>query len=277
MTKNDDYLKIKRNFRDSVFHAIISKPKYLKRIYLSLHPEDETIRVNELKLIKSETVFIGGTIHDCCFTVRDEKVIFIEVQSTLCKLLRERMLIYYAEVLDNINKDFLEKQYSVGGTRMLETEFWVVHVGDNPEAAPEFYKTKFDENKLYVPLKVKTEYNTVGFLHDYCLLSALFRVNHENKGQSQRDIVASTLKECLEQGVMTEFLNEHYKEVAKIMLKSNEFYFKKYVEGLTKEARAEGKANADAANLKKLEKLLKEKGFSASETNNFIRDYNAIQ
>lgn len=281
----EECLKIRRNIRDSVFQAIITRPGYLRKIYLSLYPEDNNITEEELKLIKTEPVFIGGAIHDCCFTVRDEKVIFIEVQSTLCKLLPERMLRYYANTITRINREFEEKQYSIAGTRILEPEFWVVHVGENPEAVPKYYKRDPGEGKLYIPLRVKTEYNTVGLLNEYCLFSSIYRKRMQNDRDSRREIIARTLEECLERGIMTEFLREHYDEVTEIMSKTNEYHFMKYLEGERKDARAEGEARGEArgkdkerkASLLKLEKLLKQKGYSPSETKNFLREYTSLQ
>ncbi len=241
-----DYLKIRRNIRDSVFQSIITKPKYLREIYLSLYPEDKDIKEEDLKIIKTAPVFIGGAIHDCCFTVRDEKVIFIEVQSTLCRLLPERMLRYYTESITSINTGFEREQYSINGTRMLEPEFWVVHVGDNPSVVPEFYKKEPVEGKLYIPLRVKTEYNTDGLLYEYCLFSSIYRGNQKDEKMSKKEVVSHTLKRCIEEGIMKEFLMEHQGEVAEIMSETNEYYFQKYVEGRIEEASALGEARGEA-------------------------------
>ena len=293
----EECLKIRRNIRDSVFQSIITRPGELRKIYLSLYPEDTDVKEEDLTLIRTEPVFIGGAIHDCCFRVRDEKAIFIEVQSTLCKLLPERMLCYYAETITRICTEFEEKQYSVAGTRIPEPEFFVVHVGDNPESVPEYYEKKPEAGKLYIPLRVKTEYNAIGLLKEYCLFSALYRAKQKEKGKNRREKVAETLKECLEKGIMTEFIGEHYKEVARIMSETNEYYFMKYVDGLTKDAQAEGEARGEArgrvkghaegriegeakerkASLLKLEKLLRQKGYSPAEAKSFLREYSALK
>lgn len=62
-------LKIRRNIRDSVFHAMIKEKRFLRDVYLSLHPEDVSVKEEDLSIIESENIFIGGTIHDCCFSV----------------------------------------------------------------------------------------------------------------------------------------------------------------------------------------------------------------
>ncbi len=81
MKKNDD--EIRRNIRHSIFQDIIGKQKNLRRIYLSIHVEDGDIKEDDLRLIHSSPLIIKGEKYDCCFTIRNEKVIFFEVQSTL--------------------------------------------------------------------------------------------------------------------------------------------------------------------------------------------------
>ena len=81
------------------------------------------------------------------------------------------------------------------------------------------------------------------------------------------------------------------------MSETNEYYFMKYVDGLTKDAIAEGEARGEArgvargvvigmakgekrerkASLLKLEKLLRQKGYSPAETKSFLHDYSQMQ
>ncbi len=59
----------------------------------------------------------------------------------------------------------------------------------------------------------------------------------------------------------------------------------KYVDGLTKDAIAEGEKRGEAkgekrerkASLLKLEKLLRQKGYSPAETKSFLHDYSQMQ
>ncbi len=73
------------------------------------------------------------------------------------------------------------------------------------------------------------------------------------------------------------------------MSETNEYYFMKYVDGLTKDAIAEGEEIGEAigmakgekrerkASLLKLEKLLRQKGYSPAETKSFLHDYSQMQ
>ena len=64
-------------------------------------------------------------------------------------------------------------------------------------------------------------------------------------------------------------------------MKSLGLFHKKYVDGLTKDAIAEGEERGEnrerKASILKLEKLLRQKGYSPAETKSFLKEYNAIQ
>ncbi len=61
------------------------------------------------------------------------------------------------------------------------------------------------------------------------------------------------------------------------MSETNEYYFMKYVDGLTKDAQAEGEAREREANLRKLEKILENKGYSPAEAKSFLREYSTLK
>ena len=62
-------INLKREIKDSIFSALIKEKKYLREVYLSLYPEDKTIKEEDIKLIKLENVFINGMYNDLSFRV----------------------------------------------------------------------------------------------------------------------------------------------------------------------------------------------------------------
>ena len=125
-------LRPRRNIRDSVFKFIVKRTRYLREVYLSLYPDDAGIREDEIRLLTSENVFIGSVIHDCCFLVRNERLVFIEVQSTPCRLLPERMVRYYAQMIPRLSPDWDGRQYSACGLDLPFPEFWVIYAQSCP-------------------------------------------------------------------------------------------------------------------------------------------------
>lgn len=283
---------------------MVKDRRYLKRIYLSLHPEDSEIREEDLALIHGDPVFIGAAIEDCCFKVRDEKVIFIEVQSTLCRLLPERMLRYWAECIPMINPEYNEKQYSVYGTKMPECEFYSIYVGEKGESVPEYYFLGDHKEpmvgRIHIPIKVFTEYNSIGEVHEYCVFSHIYRDKMQGHKGRRKAIVRATLREALEMKVLGDFLDDHMEEVKKIMSETNEYYFTKYVEGVSKDAEKRGEIRGEIrgekrgleigeirgeirgenkekmASLNKIEALMKKRGVPETEIKDFLNEYRMI-
>ena len=273
-------IKTRRNIRDSVFKALMREGDNLRNIYLSLHPEDVAVKKEELCIIESEPVFIGGTIHDCCFTVRGEKVIFIEVQSTSCRMLPYRMGRYWGDSLVNLNPLYEERQYSTNGVDMPSVEFYTIYVGEKSDNVPQYLVFENGKGKerpyLYISIDVKTEYNTSGIIYEYCVFSRIYMENMKVYGDDKEKVIKETLRACLEMGILKEFLMKHEGEVRKIMSENNEYYFEKYLDGYGRDREEKGRAEEAAIAKDKFRSFLKNKGYSSSEIEEAVKEYNAM-
>ncbi len=271
-------LRPKRNIRDSVFKFIVKRERYLREVYLSLYPDDTGIRNDEIRLLTSENVFIGSVIHDCCFLVRNERLVFIEVQSTPCRLLPERMERYYAQMIPRLSPDWDGRQYSVCGLDLPFPEFWVIYVGENAERQPEFCclggKDECKKGRLYVPVRVITRYNEAGFVTEYCLFSQIYLENLL-RYKDTAETVRKALEECTEKGILRDFLEDNKREVMEIMGKSNEYYFNKYVEAMNKmsetKGRSEGRSEGISETVKRFDSAFREEGISREQAERIIR------
>ncbi len=280
----NDFIKVRRNVRDSVFHAMIKEKKYLREIYLALHPEDVSVKEEDLCLIISDNIFIGEVIHDCCFTVRKERVIFIEVQSTPCRMLPYRMGRYWGHLIPKMHKKYKDMQYSVNGVKMPQTEFYSIYVGENASNVPNRIELREKNDFLNISIPVKTEYNTVGIIYEYCVFSHIYTDDMKAYGKDRVKVIRETLGECLEKGLLKEFLKEHEQEVRKIMSENNEYYFEKYLDSYgndrEEKGRVEGEAKGRAEEAKnakvKIRNMLKKEGFSPSKIEEMLLEYSAI-
>ena len=66
--------QIKHCVKDSLFSSLVKTEDSLKKIYLSLHPEDTTVKDSDLILKEMSSVFT--TYNDLYFTVRNKTIIF---------------------------------------------------------------------------------------------------------------------------------------------------------------------------------------------------------
>ncbi len=280
----NDFIKVRRNVRDSVFHAMIKEKKYLREIYLALHPEDVSVKEEDLCLIISDNIFIGEVIHDCCFTVRKERVIFIEVQSTPCRMMPYRMGCYWGNLIPKMHEEYDDRQYSPNGVEMPHTEFYMIYVGENASNVPNRIELREKNDFLNISIPVKTEYNTIGIIYEYCVFSHIYTDDMKAYGKDRVKVIRETLGECLEKGLLKEFLKEHEQEVRKIMSENNEYYFEKYLDSYgndrEEKGRVEGEAKGRAEEAKnakvKIRNMLKKEGFSPSKIEEMLLEYSAI-
>ena len=45
-------IDLKREIKDSIFSALVKEKKWLREVYLSLYPEDTSVKEEDIKLIK---------------------------------------------------------------------------------------------------------------------------------------------------------------------------------------------------------------------------------
>ena len=67
---------VKHTAKDSFFSSLALANDNLKKIYLSLHPEDTTVKDSDLTLKEMSSVFTTGIYNDLYFTVRNKTIIF---------------------------------------------------------------------------------------------------------------------------------------------------------------------------------------------------------
>lgn len=90
-------LKIRREIKDSVFIYLFRWPEYMRQLYIALHPEDEDVTEQELKLVTLKPVLTTGLYNDLGFQVWNKLFLLMEAQSTFSKNLVLRVFLYLSE------------------------------------------------------------------------------------------------------------------------------------------------------------------------------------
>ena len=62
--KSNENVIVKRNIKDCVFTDLFSNEKYLRELYLSLHPEDSQVTEDDLTDITIENVLVNNLYND---------------------------------------------------------------------------------------------------------------------------------------------------------------------------------------------------------------------
>ena len=120
----------KRNIKDSVFTDIFKDPKNLFQLYKSLHPEDNSIKIEDLSLVTINNILTDGLYNDLGFMAGETLLILIEAQSTWSVNIIIRILEY---LVHTYNQYFTEKGidlYTSTKAKLPKPELYVIYTGD---------------------------------------------------------------------------------------------------------------------------------------------------
>ncbi len=233
-------IDLKREIKDSIFSALVKEKKWLREVYLSLYPEDTLVKEEDIKLIKLENVFINGMYNDLSFRVREKLIIFMECQSTWAPNIPFRLLSYFTQSLNRIERGYKRNQIESKIT-IPPTKFYVLYTGERENTPPYLYALFEDESDICARVKVLDKKNTVGVLKEICLFCELYDKNVNEYGREE-EAIKKTLEECEERGILVAFIKEHPEEVEEIMSRmSQEKRINDFIDYSVKESREEGK------------------------------------
>ena len=255
--------QIKHTVKDSLFSSLVKSGDSLKKIYLSLHPEDTTVKDSDLTLKEMSSVFTTGIYNDLYFTVRNKTIVFLEVQSTWSDNILLRFLRYYAEELPKMIDNYLALQYrSKTIESLIAPEFFLLYTGKDKREEKELELSKIffsERDSLNLKVKVLTKDNADGILKEYtefCLILDEERL----KSETREEAIVKTIEKAKERGLLREFLENREIEVMEMMAEDIlwEIEFNRYIENQKREGIDEGKAIGEKSGLEK-GKILGEK------------------
>ena len=237
--------RVKHIVKDSLFTSLAQEKDSLKKIYLSLHKEDTSIKESDLVIKRIENVIFTGIYNDLSFTVRGKTIVFLEVQSTWSINILLRFLRYYAELLPSLIDRYLRLQYSSKPIEnLIVPEFYLLYTGrdERKEREIELCKVFFSEtDNLNLKVKVLTKDNADGILKEYTEFCIMFD-EYKKKCESAEEAIAKTIEKAKERGLLMEFLTRREMEVMKIMSDDIlwELEIKHYMENQRREGLEEG-------------------------------------
>ena len=170
--------RVKHIVKDSLFTSLAQEKDTLRKIYLSLHKEDTSIKESDLVIKRIDNVIFTGIYNDLSFTVRGKTIVFLEVQSTWSINILLRFLRYYAELLPSLIDRYLRLQYaSKPIENLIVPEFYLLYTGrdERKEKEIELCKVFFSEtDNLNLKVKVLTKDNADGILKEYTEFCIIF-------------------------------------------------------------------------------------------------------
>ena len=119
----------KKNAKASVFTHLFSIPRYKKELYLSLHPNDKSIREEEIETWTLFSVFTNIQLNDLGILVRDKILLLMEAQSTWTLNILPRIFEYLGE---SFNRYVIETEQNIYGPKRVKLpmpELYVLYTG----------------------------------------------------------------------------------------------------------------------------------------------------
>ncbi len=239
----------KRTVKDTVFRDLFSRPRYLLQLYRALHPEDNDIAEQDLKIVTLQNILVNGII------AKDRLLILVEAQSTWSPNIIIRSLLYlmstYQEYFNN--NDIL--LYGAKTIKMPKPELFVVYTqkkGNHPEVIS-FKEVFFPDEPCCIDAKAKVIYadssdTIINQYIDFCIVL--------NKQVRQHGLtltaIKNTIKICKDNNTLKEYLEHRETEVEGIMLtlfdqdRITELYHKEIAAEAKAEGWAEGRAEGKA-------------------------------
>ena len=213
---------VKRNIKDCVFTDLFGNKKYLRELYLVLHPEDTDVTEDDLTDITIENVLVNDLYNDLGFRVGSRLIILVEAQSSWSPNILIRALLYiattYQKYIDERNLDL----YTSKKVEIPKPELYVIYTGDRKIRPTELQLSKEffpDATDLALDVKVKMIYgdNEDDIIGQYVLFTKVYDEQRKLYGRT-RKAIEETIRICKERNVLKEYLESREGEVVTMMM-----------------------------------------------------------
>lgn len=213
-------LSLRRTFKDSVFTSLFSNKKYTLQLYRGLHPEDVDVDIDDIEIVTIQNVMTADQHNDLGFVVGDKLLILVEAQSTWSPNIVLRALLYAAQTLKNYIHDQGIDLYGTTPVSIPCPELYVIYTGQRADVPDELILSEviFGGARSGLDSRVGiikgTDCSIAGQYIDFAKTMDAYRIA---VGPNE-DAVRGAMIDCIERGVLVEYLKDHEKEVVSIMM-----------------------------------------------------------
>ena len=209
--------EMNRKFKDSVFTYLFSDPKYMRELYLYLHPEDQDVTEAECKLVTTENILSVGQYNDLGIQVRDKLILLVEAQSTFSVNIPLRMLMYLAATYKEYATEHELSLYSTKAVNVPRAELYVVYTGTKADVPDVLRLSDLCGGPGSVEVNVQVlrggDDSILGQYVEFCQVADEQRTIHG----LTKTAIQETMRICQEKGILVPFLTARRKEVIDIM------------------------------------------------------------
>ena len=223
---------VNKKHKSSVFSTLFSDPDVLRELYSAIEgvdiPPDAIVDINTLT-----DVLYMKQINDISFTIDDRIVILVEHQSTICRNVPIRLLMYLGRVYEKIlDRD---KLYQKKLIKIPTPEFIVLYNGK--DAYPDRQELKLSdafknisglksEESGFIPMELIVNVYNINHgrnkhIQEKCetLDNYSFFINkiREYSKLPLEEAVKAAIKYCIKHGILSQFLKDNASEVINML------------------------------------------------------------
>ena len=236
-----------RQFKDSVFTWLMADKARIIELYNALEGTNYDMDTN-VEILTLENVLFLGRYNDLCFMIDGKFVILVEHQSSINQNMPLRALLYLARAYEKILQNV--SVYKEKLLKIPTPEFFVFYNGTKPYPVEAELKLSdaFIEATDTLELTVKViniNYHEGSKLLEQSptLKSYSYFVDcvrqFRNQGHSLTEALESSVKKCVKEGILSDFLKNHSSEVFNMLFE--EFNLEDALRIKAEEAKEEGK------------------------------------
>lgn len=247
----DDKPFVKREIKNSVFCNLFEDPENQLKLYRYLHPDDTTVVVGDFTTVTIENIFTDQMYNDLGFTVKDRLLVLVEAQATWSINIIPRIIMYYAETLNNYITQTDQNKYGRKKLSIPKPEFYVVYTGTDNKKVKEAYSLAaefFEGDDSFIDVNVrilKADEEKRDIVTQYIIFTQILAEQEMQYGRSEQAI-QETIRICKARNVLKEYLEKREKEVITIMMSL--FNQEEAVKAYGKEVAAEAADNTKKEN-----------------------------
>jgi predicted transposase/invertase (TIGR01784 family) len=232
-----------REYKNSVFTLLFDNAEAIRDVSAALPIGEKITPDTKIEKTTLQNVLLGGWHNDLSFMLNGKLIVLVEHQSTINELISLRMLHYVCEIYNHL----YDKKDLYRETKMpIPKPVFIVLYNGKKEMEEDYHEYRlselfadFDKTKElpYLELVVKV-YNinkghNAEMVEQSLLLSGyvefVAEIRENKKTMSLEQAIGKAVEDCIENGILTEFLNKHKKEVLNMLVAEWDYELEKEV------------------------------------------------
>lgn len=226
MTKDNRKGKSNREVKDSAFTTFFGEPENASELYAALG--DTEVSPEDITYVTLEGVLFIARKNDLAFTVKNRVLVISEHQSTINENMPLRDLLYLGRTLEKLLDE--KNLYRRKMISIPTPEFYVFYNGDDPFPTEKILRLSdaYLDKTEHPMLELKVKLININLASGHRLLKEC-RPMYEYSwfiqqikdylaaGWNRDDAIAQAVRDCLDEGIMAEFMQEHGTEAVNML------------------------------------------------------------